>query len=375
MAANFEPVRVGVLGCGNISRQYFTNAGKFPILDLAAVADLDRAAAERAAAEHGVGWVLSPDELVAGDACEVVLNLTVPQAHVPTMLRTLDAGKPTFCEKPLGVDRDEGRRVLDAARAKNLPVGVAPDTVLGSGIQTARKAIDDGLIGDVTAFTATMAGGGHEGWHPSPEFYYKPGGGPMFDMGPYYLTALMHLLGPIRRVAGLASVAVGERTITSQPKFGQKIAVETPDHYVGVAEFARGTATVTGTIVQSFAMPVTDFENSHPITLHGTAGMLRVPDPNGFDGIVRLKRRGEETWEELPPATPTGYGRAVGLADLCHALREAAGRTPRCHVAVGYAALDAMQAFRDSGTLGGFIDLSTDFDRPAPMPAEFGTFA
>jgi predicted dehydrogenase len=368
-----QPLRIGVLGCGKISKQYFDNAKNLPILDIVAVADLNRQTAEKVAAERGGLRVLTPNELATDADLDVILNLTIPQAHVPTMVQALEHGKHTFCEKPLGVDRDEAKRVLAVAKDKNLLVGVAPDTVLGSGIQTARKAVDDDLIGRPIAFTAIMAGGGHETWHPSPEFYYQPGGGPMFDMGPYYLTALCHILGPIRRVAGLANIAISDRTITSEPLNGKKIDVQTPDHYVGVAEFANG---VTGTMVQSFAMPVTDFNGKQPITLHGTEGMLRIPDPNNFDGTVLLKKKGDDDFTELEPATATGYGRSVGLADLCHAIRTG-GRTPRCDIGVGFHVLDAMQGFRDSGQLGGFVEMTTDFARPDAMPAgdTLGTFA
>ncbi|MEM6562365.1 MAG: Gfo/Idh/MocA family oxidoreductase, partial [Planctomycetota bacterium] len=207
MSNELRPVRVGVLGCGNISSAYFKNAANFNVLDIVAVADLKREVAQAQADEYGIGTVLTPDELIASDEVEVVLNLTIPHVHVETMLAALDAGKHTFCEKPLGVDRDDGRKVLDKAAETGLLVGVAPDTVLGSGIQTARKAIDDGIIGTPTAVTAIMAGGGHESWHPSPVFYYKPGGGPMFDMGPYYLTAMLQMLGPIERVSGFANIA------------------------------------------------------------------------------------------------------------------------------------------------------------------------
>ena len=358
------PVKVGLIGCGNISGQYFEFAKKTDKFDVVAVADLNREAAQAKADEHGVPRVLGVDELIDDAEVEVVLNLTIPQAHVPLMLRSLEAGKSTYCEKPLGTDRDEAKVLVDAAGRSDLLVGCAPDTVLGAGIQTARAAIEDGRIGDVTAFTAVMAGGGHESWHPSPEFYYKKGGGPMLDMGPYYLTALLHLLGPIRRVAAFADITRPQRTITSEPKNGQVIDVETYDHYAGILELASG---VTGTMVQSFAVPFHDFNGNHPVTIHGTRGVLLVPDPNSFDGKVCLKTDQNGTFEELPPVTAEGYGRGVGLADLCDALR-AGRRTFRSDVRVSYAVLDAMLGFNESGETGRAYDLTAEPITPEAMP-------
>src|SRR5947208_2972138 len=245
-----EPVRVGVVGCGAISGAYLGMAKNFPDVQIIACADLDPARAHTAAEKFAVPKVLTVEQLLAHPEIEIVLNLTVPKAHAPVALQALAAGKHTYCEKPLGVNREEGQRVIDAAKAGGLRIGCAPDTFMGSGIQTARKVIDEGVIGRPVAFTAFMQGRGHEHWHPSPEFYYEAGGGPMFDMGPYYLTALLNLLGPVKRISGMASIAIPERTITSPPKFGQKIRVQTPDHIVGLMEFANGAI---GTIIQSFA--------------------------------------------------------------------------------------------------------------------------
>src|SRR4051794_38866904 len=276
-----ERVRVGVIGTGAISGAYLGMAKNFPIVEMAACADVNVEAAKKKAEEFHIPRVCSVDELLADDSIEIVLNLTVPKAHVPIAMRAIEAGKHTYAEKPLGVDREEGRKLLEAANRANKRIGCAPDTFLGAGIQTARKLIDDGAIGRPVAFTAYMQGRGHESWHPSPEFYYEVGGGPMFDMGPYYLTALLNLLGPVKRVMGMASIAIPERTITSQPKFGKKIKVETPDHIVGLIEFENGC---TGTIIQSFATIEGGYSGSHPITINGTEAALKVPDPNGFDG-------------------------------------------------------------------------------------------
>jgi predicted dehydrogenase len=365
-----QTVRVGVVGCGAISGAYFVGARIFPWLQFVACADLDRTAALRKATEFGVPRILSVDGLLADPEVDIVLNLTVPRAHASVALAALQAGKHTYSEKPLGVGREEGRRVLEEAGRGNLRVGCAPDTFLGSGVQTARKLIDDGAIGRPVAFTAFYMGRGHETWHPSPEFYYELGGGPMFDMGPYYLTALFNLLGPPRRITGAATIAIPQRPITSQPKFGKSIRVETPDHVCGAIEFQNGAS---GVVIQSFATHHPQYDENQPITIYGTDGTLRVPDPNTFDGPVHLRRGDDPEWREVPPAFHRGYGRSVGLADMALALRT--GRPHRCSGELAYAVLDAMQGFLDSAASGRAFDPVARFDRPAPMPSHlpFGT--
>ena len=240
----------------------------------------------------------------------------------------------------------------------------------GLGIQTARKLIDDGAIGKPVAFTAFMMGPGHESWHPSPEFYYEAGGGPMFDMGPYYLTALLNLFGPVKRVSGMASIAIPERTITSEPKKGKKIAVETPDHIAGTIEFQSGAM---GTIVQSFATRYPSYDGAQPITVFGTEGTMRVPDPNTFDGSVHIRKKEDADWMLMPPQFVTGYGRSVGLADMAYAL--GSGRPHRASLEQAFAVLDLMQAFLDSSSTGMAIKPTSEYSRPTPMPAHlpFGT--
>ena len=363
-----RPVKVGVIGCGNISSAYFSHAPVFPILEVAACADLDPEKAKAQAEKFGIPEVLTVDALLAHPDIEIVLNLTIPQAHVPVGLRAIEHGKHTYAEKPLGLTRADGQTLLDAAQAKGLRVGCAPDTFLGAGIQTARKVIDDGVIGRPVAFTAFMMGRGHESWHPSPEFYYQPGGGPMFDMGPYYLTALLNLLGPIHRLTGAASVAIPERVITSQPLHGQKITVTTPDHIAGTLEFAGGAV---GTMIMSFATAHPQYDGDFPLTVYGTDGTLKVPDPNGFDGRVQVNTGGG--FEDVPLAFPTGYGRMVGVADMAQAIRS--GRPHRANGAQAFAVLDAMQGFLDSSQSGAAYTPSAPYERPAPMPADlpFGT--
>jgi predicted dehydrogenase len=345
-------------------------AKNFPIVEIALLADLDVERAKAAQEKFGVGKVCSVDELLADPSIEIVLNLTVPKAHVPVALRTVESGKHTYLEKPLGVSRAEGEKLLAAAKSKKLRIGCAPDTFMGAGIQTARKLIDDGAIGRPVAFTAFMMGPGHEGWHPSPEFYYEIGGGPMFDMGPYYLTALLNLFGPVKRISGLASIAIPERTITSQPKFGKKVKVETPDHIAGSMEFENEAL---GTIIQSFATRFPPYDGTHPITVYGTDGTMKVPDPNAFDGVVHLRKTDDPDWVEMPQQFVTGYGRSIGLADMAYALRS--GRPHRASAEQAFAVLDLMQGFLDSSRDGIAVKPVTKYVRPALMRADlpFGT--
>jgi predicted dehydrogenase len=360
-----DPIRVGLVGCGAISGAYLAAAPSFPVMKIVACADLVRGAAERKAAEFRVPRVCSVDELLADPSIDVVLNLTVPKAHAQVALRALEAGKHTYSEKPLGVSRDEGRQILQASGARRLRVGCAPDTFLGTGVQTARKLIDDGAIGRPVAFTALYMSRGHETWHPSPEFYYERGGGPMFDMGPYYLTALFNLLGRPRRLTGAASVAVPERVITSQPKFGNTIHVETPDHVCGTLEFENGA---TGIVIQTFATHHPQYDERQPITIYGTEGTLKVSDPNTFDGPVHVRRGEDNEWREVPTSFVRGYGRSVGLADMAHAIR--GGRPHRASGELAFAVLDVMQGFLESAEQGVAYVPAVPFERPAPMPAD-----
>jgi predicted dehydrogenase len=339
-------------------------AKNFPIVQVVACADLDMEKARAKAAEYGVPKVLGVDQLLESPEIDLVMNLTVPRAHVATALRAVENGKHTYSEKPLGVDRAEGMKLLEAAKKKNVLVGCAPDTFMGSGIQTARKLLDEGIIGRPVAFTAMMMCPGHEHWHPSPEFYYQAGGGPMFDMGPYYLTALLNLLGPVKRISGMASVAISLRTITSRDKYGQTIVVQTPDHVCGMLEFQNGAV---GSLITSFATRFPTYDWQQPITIYGTEGTMRVIDPNTFDGPVHYRRKDDADWVEAPPQFVTGYGRSVGVADMAFALQ--GGRAHRASGSQAMAVLDLMRGFLDSSESGRSYEPVTSYERPAPMPA------
>jgi len=358
-----KPVKVGVIGCGNISNIYFQNMKRFPILELVACADLIKARAAAKAKEHGIRKACGVRELIADKSIDLVVNLTVPKAHTEVDEVALKAGKHVYSEKPLALDRDDGRRILELAEKKGLLVGCAPDTVLGAGIQTARKLIDDGWIGEPVSATAFMQCHGHENWHPDPEFYYEKGGGPMFDMGPYYLTALITLMGPVRRVCAATRITFPERTITSKPKHGKVVKVEVPTHVAGIMDFQNDAI---GTIVTSFDVWAATLPC---IEIHGTKGSMGVPDPNGFGGPVMLRRAGAPEWKEIPHSH--GYAdqsRGVGVADMAYAIR---GK--RAHRAGGHLAfhvLDIMQSFHESSEQGGHIALTSSCERPAPMPAD-----
>lgn len=352
---------IGIVGCGNISAIYFKNlCTLFNNVEVIACADL---VAERASAkvdEYPGVQISTLDEILANPEIDIVVNLTTPEGHFPVAMQTVEAGKNVHNEKPIVLSRDEGRQLLEAATAKGVRVGCAPDTFMGGGIQTCRKLIDDGWIGEPIGAQAFMLCHGHESWHPDPEFYYKVGGGPMFDMGPYYLTALVSLLGPVKRVTGSARISFPERTITSKKKYGQKISVEVPTHVNGIMDFDSGAI---GTISTSFDVWAA---NVPRIEIFGTEGSLSVPDPNGFGGVPMVKRMGAEAWSDVP--LTHGYTdncRGIGAADMAAAIVE--GRPHRASAELAYHVLDIMHAFHDASEKGRHIALESTCERPAPL--------
>lgn len=352
--------KVGIIGCGNISGIYLKSPKVFPILDIVACADIDPARAQAAAAEYGIR-ALSVEQLLNDPDIEIVLNLTIPIAHVEVATAAIDHGKSVYGEKPLALNTADGRGLLARAAAHGVRVGSAPDTFLGGGLQTCRKLIDDGWIGEPVGASAFMMCHGHEHWHPSPEFYYQPGGGPMFDMGPYYLTALVSLIGPVAAVTGSTRATFPERTITSQPKYGQKIKVEVPTHVVGLLNFANGAV---GTIITTFDVWSAELPR---IEIYGTEGTLSVPDPNTFGGPVRVRRMGSNDWQEIPiPFHYTANSRGLGVADMAHALRS--GRPHRAGGDLAYHVLEIMEAIHTASDANRHVQLTGLVDRPAPFP-------
>jgi len=357
--------KVGIIGCGNISGIYFQAGRKFEILDIVACADLMAERAKAKADEFGC-HACTVEELLGDPEIEIVLNLTIPIAHAEVAFAALEAGKSVYNEKPLAITREDGKKMLEMARAKGLRVGCAPDTFMGGGIQTCVKLISDGDIGEPVGATAFMMCRGHEGWHPDPEFYYKVGGGPMFDMGPYYLTALIAHLGPISRVTGSARITFPERTITSQPKAGTKIKVDVPTHVAGIMDFENGAI---GTMITSFDVQGAQLPR---IEVYGSEATLSVPDPNGFGGQVRIKRGAKQDWEDVP--LTHGYtenSRGIGVADMAYALRS--GRQHRANGDMAFHVLDIMHAFHDASDQGKHIALQSTCARPAPLPVGLKT--
>ena len=353
-----SPHAVGIVGLGVISSQYLDLFAQSPSIRIAAVADLrpDRTA-EVAAGIPGAR-ALTVDEMMADPEVQTVLNLTVPAAHAEVAHAAIAAGKSVHGEKPLALTVAEGRAVMDAAAAAGVHVSAAPDTVLGTGIQTARRLVDDGAIGRPVAASATWVSPGHELWHPAPGFYYAPGGGPLFDMGPYYLTSLVHLLGPVVAVTGAARRARAERTIATGPHAGERIEVEVDTHVSGLLEHAGGAVS---TVVTSFDAVRTA---APPIEVHGERGSLSVPDPNMFDGEVRLAALGEDGWRSVPASAGyEGSGRGIGLIDAI-----ASGGAGRAGGALALHVLDVMESLLRSSAEGRRLEVGTTVERPTLVP-------
>ncbi len=353
--------RIGIIGCGNISGIYLKSPATFPILEIAAVADVVGELASAKAQEYNISKCCTPDELLRDPEIDIVVNLTPPAAHAEIVLGAIENGKSVYTEKPLAVKREDGKKILEAARAKGVRVGGAPDTFLGAGLQTCRKLIDDGWIGTPVAATAFMLSHGPEGWHPNPDFFYQPGGGPMFDMGPYYLTALTHLLGPVKRVTGTARASFSERVATSSARYGEKIAVDTPTHVTGILDFKSGPV---GTLITSFDV----WSHRLPcIEIYGSEGSLAVPDPNTFGGPVQVRRAGQKEWNQIPLTHPHAENsRGLGVADMAAAIH--AGRPHRAAGELAYHVLDLMHAFHDASKSGRHIEVESTCERPEPFP-------
>lgn len=359
---DMEKVKTGIIGCGMISEIYIKNTSSiYQNLEVVAVADIDIERAKARAEQFNISKAYLPEELLADDEVEMVINLTIPVAHAPVTLKALEAGKHVFVEKPLAIKREEGLKILEVAKEKGLYVGCAPDTFLGGGLQTCRKLIDDGWIGEPLGATAFMLGSGPEGFHPNPDFFYVEGGGPMFDMGPYYLTALVHLLGPIKRVTGSTKATYSERTIGSGPRKGQKVPVEIPTHISGVFDFESGAV---GSIITSFDVWGSQLPR---IEIYGTNGTLIVPDPNTFGGPIYIKRPGDPDWSSVPLIYGfTENSRGIGAADMANAIRT--GGENRASGKLAFHVLDVMHAFQDSSDAGAHITITSGCERPEPLP-------
>ncbi|MBP0577721.1 Gfo/Idh/MocA family oxidoreductase [Labrys sp. LIt4] len=369
------PLRVGLIGCGNISDIYLLNAGLFRDFDFVACADLREEAAKKQAQKYNLQR-RSIEALLASDDVDIVLNLTIPEAHAEVSRAAIAAGKHVYGEKPLATRLADGIALMEAAKAKGLRVGCAPDTVLGAAIQQARLRIDAGEIGRPLIGTAAVLGHGMEHWHPNPEFFFKPGAGPVFDMGPYYLSTLVNLLGPVASVMALSQSGFEERVVTTEgsPFKGQSIRVETPTSIQALLAFKSGAQI---TFLASWDVWA---HGQQPIELHGTDASLRVPDPNWFGGEVSLARP-REAWEShassgdrfgqpnWPADHPVNANyRGLGLADMARGIVD--GRPHRASGEIGLHVLAVMEGILTAAEQKRPVLIEQGCERPAPLGDE-----
>lgn len=369
-----KEIGVGLIGCGNISTIYLTNLPRAPGLKVRACADMRVEAAAAQAARFGIEAVPVDTLLSRGDI-DIVVNLTIPAAHAAVSLAALSAGKHVFSEKPLAVDLATGRKIIAEAEARGLMVGCAPDTFLGAGGRLARRLIDEGAIGRVLSGSAFVMSRGMEHWHPDPEFFFKPGGGPVFDMGPYYITALVNLLGPVKRVLALTSTGLPERLVSAEgPRKGHRIAVETPTTVLSLLEFAAGAQVIYGTSWDVW-------KHGHPpLELYGTEGSMRLPDPNFFGGIVEISKRGGEWSASDSASLPLGAinwpadapahanNRALGIADMAAALRDGGSNHASGRLALHV--LEVMEGILRAGAENRPVEMTPGAERPPVLGEE-----
>lgn len=360
-----KPLSAGVLGCGTISDAYLGSDDRFDAFEIVACADIDRSRAQACADEYGIA-ASDPDALAADDEIDLVINLTPPSAHAETCERFLEAGKHVYVEKPLATTRADADRILRTARQNDRRVGSAPDTVLGAGLQTCRSLLDDGRIGRPVGATAVWIGGGHETWHPNPDLYYEDGGGPLFDMGPYYVAALVSLFGPASRVTGSVDRTHETRTIGCGPREDETIDVDVPTHETGIVDFADGP---TATLLTSFDGPGGSTFASPVFELYGTDGTLALPDPNTFEGPVGVQRPAGDGLEDVPLTHTYTAGRGAGVADLARSVRSEWNHRTRGTLARHV--LEILEGVRTASRTGEHVPIESTVDRPEPLPPAF----
>ena len=357
------PARVGIVGCGVISRHYAENAQAFDSFDIVACADLDPQRGEALATEHGLAQ-MSIEELIADPSLDVLLNLTPPVAHVGVIRAALAAGKHVYTEKPLATTGEDADELVAEGERLGLRIGCAPDIFLGGAYQAARALIDEGAIGEPLSVSAAMLLGGQASWHPDPDIFFADGAGPLLDMGPYYVTAIVALLGPVRSVAGFASMRAGERTIEVGPRMGEVFRASTPTHTTAALELCGGT---TATLVASFETPS---QYVCDLRVYGSDGVIELPDPNAFGGDLRL-RRGRGDWEEVNYASRGPRDcRGLGLADMAEAI--AAGLPHRASGQLGRHVVAVARAILKAAAEGIAVEVAAPADQPAPLPVTVG---
>ncbi|WP_394180062.1 Gfo/Idh/MocA family protein [Yoonia maritima] len=357
---------VGIIGCGNISTSYLKLAPLFKSLDVKAVADINMDAANARAEEFGVR-AETVDDLLKADDIDVVVNLTIPDVHFAVTKQILEAGKHAYSEKPLVLSLDEGKQLRDLAASKGLRVGSAPDTFLGGAHQLARAQIDAGKVGRIIGGTCHVMGHGMEAWHPNPDFFFKPGGGPVLDMGPYYITNLIQLIGPVKSVTALATATFATRTIGNGDRLGETVPVETPTNIQALLEFENGAVVTLGASWDVWA-----HRHDH-MEIYGENGSIFLPDPNFFGGAVEISGEDKEISTVEPWDHPFSVAnqderanyRCAGLADMATAIAE--GREHRCNIDVAVHAVDVMTSILKAGEERRFVEMTTTCERPAAL--------
>ena len=366
MATDRPTHRIGILGAGNIFARYVTGMSRYPELPIVRVGDVDTARAKAAAEEHGIAAWGDDLDLYGDDSVDIAVNLTPPAHHAATVTTALKAGKHVYVEKPLATTVAEGRDVLQVAAGSGRVLGSAPDTFLGSAAQTARRAVDDGLIGEPVGASMFIGHSKAEAWHPDPRFLFRPGGGPVLDMGPYSIAILVNLLGPIRTVAAASRIGAPVRTVTAPGRAVDSIPVEVPTHAGAILRFGSG---VIGTAQMSFDVWDSDLPHAE---IYGTQGTLSLANPNHFDGDVRIRRHGDDAWRVLPPVTGL-FGavgtkeqsrRGLGIRDLANAVE---GGPHRANAQFAFHVLEALSAVDDSSSRGEVVHLDSTCGRPAPV--------
>lgn len=372
-----EATKIGIIGCGNISDAYLRGAGLFDRVSVKAVADLNLDAAAAKAGTYGV-QALTVDQLLADDEIEIVVNLTVPLAHGEVSRQIIAAGKHVYSEKPLAATLAEGRALIKVAEVAGVRVGAAPDTFLGGGHQACRRAIDEGRIGEVVGGAASLLNHGMEHWHPDPTFFFKQGGGPVLDMAPYYLTSLVNLIGPVRRVLSQTSIISPKRVVTSEgPMTGKSIDVEVPTTVHGILTLVNGALV---TISLSWDVWQSD---RRPIEIYGSEGSMLVPDPNFFGGEPVLCK-GRDDWlpvdigdfafgapnNETDSSKQVADYRIIGLLDMAAAIGQ--GRPHRASGQLALHVLEVMDALERSSAEERAVDIESDVARPDPLPTGDG---
>ncbi|OCA88059.1 oxidoreductase [Bacillus sp. FJAT-27225] len=356
-------MKAGIVGCGNISGIYIENSKRFQKYEVVACADIHMEKAAETALKYGIASMTVEDMMVSPDI-DIVINLTVPSVHAEISIEAIRNGKHVYSEKPLAVSFEDGKRVLAEAEKFRVIVGSAPDTFLGGSIQLAGELIEEGSLGRIVGASSFMMSRGPESWHPNPEFFYQKGGGPMYDMGPYYLTALANLFGPVKRLTGSAAITFSERVITAPEKFGDIITVEVPTHVSGILEFAAGgSATITTSFDVSSAR--TPF-----LEVYLERGTISLPDPNYFNLPLLVKRQNEDEWTELKPEGEAYDNmRGLGVCYLVDAITD--GREPHASGKLALHVLEMMHGIHQSSETGSHYQMETTYQKVHVKKAEY----